>query len=194
MATYAAKATDGSALSAGQYGPYSETDVNNAGGKIRANGTVSSGVVGSVTTPRPVVTTFASTVIEDSVTVKDYAGKAVSGGTFAHDHVKPISSLVTSELAGVSNTAILTPGNDGDTIRSINKLETLRSRRFTTAIRANKYNRVTNTFDAGFPAVAVDSLASDSAAAPTAAIPGKLRYMSGSLTPTADNYAAKTVY
>ena len=110
------------------------------------------------------------------------------------DTVKPISSLVTSELAGVSNTAILTPGNDGDTIRSINKLETLRSRRFTTAIRANKYNRVTNTFDAGFPAVAVDSLASDSAAAPTAAIPGKLRYMSGSLTPTADNYAAKTVY
>jgi hypothetical protein len=194
MATYAAKATDGTGLTVGQYGAYSETDVNNNSGKIRANGTVTSGVVGSVTTPRPVVTTFASTPIEDSVTVKDYAGKAVSGGTFAHDHVKPISSLVTSELAGVANTAILTPGNDGDTIRSINKLETLRTRRFTTAIRANKYNRVTNTFDAGFPAVAVDTLASDSAAAPTASVPGKLRYMSGSLTPTADNYAPKTVY
>ena len=194
MATYAAKATDGTGLTMDQYGQYTGTDLKNKGGKIRANGTVSSGVVTSVTTPRPIVTTFASTVIEDSVTVKDYAGKAVSGGTFAHDHVKPISSLVTTELAGVANTSILTPGNDGDTIRSINKLETLRSRRFTTAIRANKYNRVTNTFDSGYPVVAVDTLASDNAAAPTAAIPGKLRYMSGSLTPTADNYAAKTVY
>ena len=45
MATYAAKATDGTGLTASQYGPYSESDVNNKGGKIRANGTVSSGVV-----------------------------------------------------------------------------------------------------------------------------------------------------
>ena len=194
MATYAAKATDGTGLTVGQYGQYTGTDIKNKGGKIRANGTVSSGVVTSVTTPRPIVTTFASTPIADSVTVKDYAGKAVSGGTFAHDHVKPISSLITTELAGVANTAIKTTGNDGDVVRSINKLETLRSRRFTTAIRANKYNRVTNTFDSGYPVVAVDTLASDNAAAPTAAIPGKLRYMSGSLTPTADNYAAKTVY
>jgi len=183
---------NGSALTSNPYGSFQEA--KNSNGTMKANGTVSSNVSESVKTSRPVVNTFASTVIEDSVTVKDYAGKAVSGGTFAHNHVKPISSLITNEIAGVDNTAILTPGNDRDTIRSINKLETLRTRRFTTAIRANKYNRVTNKFDAGFPVVAADSLASDDAANPTQSVPGELTYMRGSVTPYNDNYKAKTNY
>lgn len=190
-APYAAKATDGSNLTTGAYGAYT-TGTKNKGGVIRANGSTSSGVVTSVKTVRPVVATFASTVIEDTVTSKDYAGKAVSGGVFAHNHEKPISSLITSELAGVANTSILTPGNDGDTIRSINKLETLRTRKFTTAVRTNKYNRVTNSFDAGYPEVQVDSLATDAAATPTAAVPGQLTYMRGSTVPHNDAYKSKT--
>ncbi|NBQ16761.1 hypothetical protein EBU24_00395 [bacterium] len=187
---YAGKATDGTNINAGEFGAY--TTARNNRGVIRCNGTVNSGVVTSVKTVRPVVTTFGSTVIENSVTEKDYAGKAISGGTFAHNHVKPISSLITTEIAGVSTNVIKSPGNDGDTIRSINSLVTLRTRRFTTAIRANKYNRVTGEFDGGFPVVATDSLASDTAAAVTRSSPGKLVFLTGKKTPTSQNYSAKT--
>lgn len=183
---------NGSSLTGNGYGSYLEA--NNAHGTMKANGTATSNVVESVTTPRPTVDAFASTVVEDTVTVKDYAGKAISGGTFAHNHVKPISSLITDELAGLSNDSIKTPGNDGDTIRSINKLETLRTRRFTSAIRTNKYNRYTNKFDDGYPQVTVDTLATDAAATPTASVPGELNYMSGSKTPYSDTYKAKTTY
>jgi hypothetical protein len=183
---------NGSALTNNGYGSFLEA--NNAHGTMKANGTATSNIVESVTTPSPVVDAFASKVVEDTVTVKDYAGKAVSGGVFAHNHVKPISSLITDELAGLSNNSIKTPGNDQDTIRSINKLETLRTRKLTTAIRENKYNRYTNEFDAGYPQASVDTLATDEAAAPTSSVPGELTYMSGAKTPYNDNYKAKTSY
>lgn len=183
---------NGSALTDNGYGSYAEA--KNAHGTIRANGTATSNVVSSVKTVRPVVDAFGSKVVENTVTEKDYAGKAVSGGVFAHNHTKPISSLITDEIAGVSSDAIKTPGNDGDTIRSINKLETLRTRQFTASIRANKYNRYTNKFDAGYPVVSEDTLASDNAATPTASVPGELTYMKGAKTPFNDNYKAKTNY
>ena len=190
MATYAAQASNGAGITSNQYGQYSEA--SNSHGTIKANGTVTSNVVGSVTTPRPVVATFASTPIDSATTVADYATIAISSGVFAHNHVEPISSLVTTELAGLSNSAILSPGNDNDNIRSINSLVTLRTRRFTTAIRTNKYNRFDNTFESGYPVVAVDSLASDNAATPTQSVPGELTYMTGAKTPVNDEYKAKT--
>lgn len=183
---------DGSSLTDNGYGSFLEA--NNDHGTIKANGTSTADVVENVTTVTPVVDAFGSKVVQDTVTTKDYAGKAVSGGTFAYNNLKPISSLVTSVIAGVSNNVIKTPGNDGDTIRSINKLETLRTRRFTTAIRANKYNRTTGVWDAGYPAVATDSLGTDEAATPTASVPGELTYMKGSVVPFNDNYKAKTSY
>jgi hypothetical protein len=183
---------NGSALTNNPYGSFNEA--KNSNGTMKANGSTTSLVMDAVTTPSPVVDAFASKVVENSVTVKDYAGKAVSGGTFAFNNTKPISSLISDELAGVSNTSILTPGNDGDVVRSIHKLETLRTRRFTSAVRSNKYNRITNTFDSGFPVVATDSLSSDDAANPTQSVPGELTYMRGSATPYNDNYKAKTNY
>lgn len=191
MATYAAKASDGTGLpTTDQYGVY--TAARNNRGTIKANGTSASSLVNNVSTRAPAVSTFASTPIDNSVTVKDYAAKAVSGGTFAHNHTKPISSLITTELAGLTNNSILSPGNDGDVIRSINKLETLRSRRFTTAIRSNKYNRVTNTFDNGFPVVDTDTLLTDNAATPTRSSPGQLIYRTGGPKPKLDDYKSKT--
>jgi hypothetical protein len=181
-----------SSLTGNGYGSYLE--VNNANGTIKANGSVISGVADSVATPTPSVGVFGSVVVEDVTTLQDYASKAVSAGEFAYNNVKPISSLITSELAGVSNDAIKTTGNDGDTIRSINKLEVVRTRKFTSAIRENKYNRVTNTFDAGYPQVQVDTFATDEAATPTGSVPGELTYMSGNTTPYNDNYKAKTNY
>lgn len=181
---------NGSALTSTPYGSFSEA--NNDNGTMKANGSSTSNVMDQVKTVVGPVDAFGSKVVEDSVTVKDYAGKAISGGTFAHNHVKPISSLITNEIAGVANTSILTPGNDRDTVRSINKVETVRSRRFTSAIRSNKYNRVTNTFDNGYPVVAVDTFDTDEAATPTREVPGELTYMRGSNTPYNDNYKAKT--
>jgi hypothetical protein len=181
---------NGSALTSTPYGSFSQA--NNDNGTMKANGSSSSNVMDQVKTVVGPVDAFGSKVVENSVTVVDYAGKSVSAGTFAYNNTKPISSLVTTTIAGVANSSILTPGNDGDTVRSINKVETVRSRRFTSAVRANKYNRVTNKFDAGFPVVAEDTLASDDAATPSRSVPGELTYMRGSTTPYNDDYKAKT--
>lgn len=181
-----------SALTSNGYGSFLEA--NNAHGTMKANGTPTSNIVESVKTVSPKVDAFGSKVVEDIVTLQDYAGKSKSAGVFSHNHVKPISSLITKELAGLNDNSILTPGNDGDVIRSINKLETLRTRKLTSAIRQNKYNRYTNEFDAGFPQVQVDTLASDNAATPTSDVPGELTYMRGAKTPYNDNYKRKTSY
>jgi len=191
-APYAAKATDGSNITSGPYGTYTTAKNNN--GTIKANGTVSSGVVSSVSTVRPVVTTFASTVIENSVTSKDYAGKGLTSGTFAYNDQRPVGKLVSSTLNGSANTVVGNTGNSGDTIRGINSLVTLRTRRFTTAVRANKYNRVTGTFENGYPVVATDTLATDNAAVVSRAAPGYkgLVFKSGNPVPTTQSYPAKT--
>lgn len=181
---------NGNATTVSQYGYVVEASNNH--GTIRANGTSASNVVENVKTPSPVVDAFGSKVVEDTVTEKDYAGKAVSAGTFAHNHTKPISSLITDEIAGVSSNAIKTPGNDGDVIRSINKVENNKSTLFTTAIRSNKYNRYTGSWDSGFPAAQTITFTSDDAANPTQSVPGELTYMQGAKTPYNDNYKAKT--
>lgn len=194
---------NGSALTANGFGSF--TQANNNHGTMKANGTATSNVVESVTTPDPKVGVFASTVISDSTTDVDYAGKAVSAGTFAYNNTKPISSLITTVIAGVSSNVIKTPGNDGDTIRSINKVEDNASDLFTTALRANKYNRTTGEWDAGYPALETVTPwnisgntdgdgSTDQAATPTAAVPGELTYMKGSKVPFNDNYKAKTNY
>ena len=46
---------------------------------------------------------FASTVVDN-----DSADKAVSGGEFAYDNLKPITKRVTTQLAGVASTALKT--------------------------------------------------------------------------------------
>lgn len=201
MATYAAKASDGAGItSTNQYGQYSEA--NNKHGIVRANGTAASNVLGSVKTFRPTVTTFASTPISSGVTVKDYAAPANSNGVFAHEHTKPISSLITTELAGLTNNSILTPGNDGDTVRSINKQETITTRKTTTAIRAGNFNIYTGQFSSA-PTVTTDNWAptstttlssttTDTAANVSRSSPGKLTYLRGGVVPYRDSYKAKT--
>jgi hypothetical protein len=183
---------NGSALTDNGFGSF--TEANNNHGTMKANGTATSNVVEGVTTPGPKVSVFASTVIPDSTTSVDYAGKAVSAGTFAYDNTKPLSSLITTVIAGVSSNAIKTPGNDPGSIRSINKVESNASDLFTTALRANKYNRTTGEWDSGYPALTTISFSTDDAATPTASVPGELTYMRGSKTPYNDNYKAKTNY
>lgn len=121
------------------------------------------------------------------------ADKAVSGGTFAHNHVSPIAMKVTTEIAGVSSNALRTTSNQPGLMRSIHKLEVLRTNKITSAIRSNKYNRYTGRWDSGFPQTAVDSLATDTAATPTRSSPGQLTYKLGQKVPVSNNdYKAKT--
>lgn len=180
---------DGNATTISPYG--SVVEASNNHGTIRANGTSTSNVVENVKTVRPVVGVFGSTVVEDSVTSKDYAGKAVSGGTFSYNNTKPISTLVTTKLAGVDTNVIKSPANDG-VKRSINKVENNTSILFTTALRANKYNRVTGKWDSGYPAAQTISFSSDEAANPTLDVPGELTYRTGAKVPVNDNYKKKT--
>jgi hypothetical protein len=178
---------NGSSLTTTAYGTF--TQANNNGGTIKANGTVLSSIVTSTATANTSVGVVGSVVIDG-----DWTDPAVSDGIFAYNNVKPISSLITSELAGLPNDTIKTPGNDGDTIRGINKFETNEDSLLTTAIRENKYNRFTGEWESGYPSGVTISFSSDDAANPTASVPGALTYRTGASNPVNDTYAAKTNY
>ena len=165
----------------------SSGSVNNRG-VVARGGSVASGKLTNVGVSRYNTTVFASTVLDNS-----WADKAVTAGTFAYGDRDGVAMRSTASLGGVSNTALLSGANVPSLTRGIHKLETLRTRRFTTAIRANKYNRYTGQFEAGYPVVAVDSLATDTAATPSRAVPGQLTYKLGQPVPVSDNdYKAKT--
>lgn len=158
---------------------------NNRGVTTRAG---SSTKLGNVGVSRYNSTVFASTVVDN-----DWADKALSSGSFAYNNNKPVAQRSSTTIAGVSSNALKNGADVPGQIRSIHKLEVLRTRRLTAAIRANKYNRYTNTWDAGYPVVAVDTLANDTAATPTRNAPGQLTYKLGNPVPVSDNdYKPKT--
>jgi hypothetical protein len=110
---------------------------------------------------------------------------------------------ITTSLAGVSNDFLRSGANDTDGAKSINKLEVVRTRRITTAIRNNKWNEYSGEWEAGFPSGAVDnfwdisagsgvSTSTDQAASPTRSVPGELVYLQGNPVPKLDDYKAKS--
>lgn len=139
---------------------------------------------------------FGSTVVQNAVI--DYANPAISGGVFAYNNQKPVAKRTTTSLATVSNTVLRSGALQPGLIRGIHKLETLRTRRLTTAIRAGKWNIYKGKFlnnqngTADNPVVAVDSLANDTAATPSRNVPGRLVYRTGAKLPVRDVYKAKT--
>lgn len=123
----------------------------------------------------------------------NHTDKAVSAGDFAHNHVKPITMRVTNEVAGVSSDALATTSSAPGLKRSIHKLEVLRTSKITSGIRDGKFNLVTGKWDVGYPQTSVDTLASDTAANPSLAVPGQLTYKLGQPVPVSNNdYKAKT--
>jgi hypothetical protein len=156
-------------------------------GVVARGGSVASGKLTNVGVSRYNTTVFASTVLDNS-----WADKAVSGGAFAYGDKDGVGMRYTSTIGGVSNTSLRSGANVPSLNRGIHKLEVLRTRKFTTAIRANKYNRYTGQFDSGFPAVTVDTLATDNAATPTRSVPGTITYKLGQPVPVEVNYKAKT--
>jgi hypothetical protein len=176
----------------------------NDGGVMKANGTVGSGVVSSVGTPRADLGVFGSTVIDN-----DSADPALSAGVFGYNNERPIAKKTTLSLSTVSNNFLATGAGNPGGIRSIHKIESIRTRKLTTAIRENKWNEYSGKFDTGFPEVSEDVFYKidtngivigdepiDKAANPTRQVPGQLTYVAGNentiLVPKNDEYKPRT--
>ena len=153
-------------------GAVTSTSTKNNGGSIIAGGTNPSRNLVKRSAKGYNVGVFGSVVVNSDLVGNT---KAVSAGTFAHDHVKPLSARVTTELAGVNNNALLRAENR--VTRSIHKIESVVTNRTATAFRAG-FNFYTGRF-VGSVTTATDSLGSDGAANPTSAVPGKLTYQLG---------------
>lgn len=173
------------------------TSTDNNGGTIKANGTAS-GTFAASSVTQAKTGVFGSTVVDNND-----ADKALSAGTFAFNNNNPVGKKVTSSLSGVSNTVLLSGAGNPGGIRSIHKIESVKTRKLTTAIRENRYNEFTGEFDAGYPQLSDDTfyniaandtstLPVDQAANPTMEVPGELTYRTGAAEPVSDDYKAKT--
>lgn len=188
--------TNGSATTISQYGYIVEA--NNNHGTMTANGSATSNLLDSQPTAAAQAGVYSTVVVDNNS-----ADKALSAGTFAYNNATPTAPKLTTSLAGTSNTFLRSGANDPGSIRSINKLEVVRTRRTTTAIRANKWNEYAGTWESSFPVNTTDNFwdisagsgvatSTDEAAAPTASVPGELVYLQGNPVPKLDNYKAKT--
>jgi hypothetical protein len=177
------------------------TSTVNDGGVMKANGgDVAGAPLNTNATANPDLGVFASTVVSGV-----NAEPAISGGEFAHNHERPLSFLVTEELAGLANTALQSPADNNELVRNPAPWEVMRTRRLTTAIRQGKFNFYAGTFESGFPVTEVDlwwdiaadtgvSGVPDTAATPTQDVPGYLDYLYGGPTPSGDQYKARTLW
>ncbi len=115
---------------------------------------------------------------------------AKSAGTFGK--LTPgsyIAKRMTTTLAGIADTTLLTGGADFANRRSINYNES----NYTLHAVSSSWNYVTGAFLYNPPPVSNDSYGTDDAARPTRAIPGELQYSEGTgPIPTQKDYSAKT--
>lgn len=166
------------------------TSTYNNRGTIKTNGLVSGTFVSSATTLEK-SGVFGSVVVDNNS-----ADKAIGGGVFSYNNQRPVAKKLTPTLSTVSNDFLVSGALVPSNIRSIHKLETLRTRRQTSAIRQGYFNDFTGKYDEGYPVVAVDALATDEAANPSRENPGELVYIAGNsntiLVPVTDDYKPKT--
>jgi hypothetical protein len=166
--------------------PVTSNSTDNNGGTIKANGSVG-GTFQSSQITQPKSGVFGSTVIDN-----DAADKALDSGTFAYDNERPIAKKTTVSLAEKANDFLLSGAAVPGLRNSIHKINSVRTRKLTTAIRNNKWNEYSGEFDAGFPEVSEDVFATDNAANPTKEKPGEFVYRDGSPQPITDDYKEKT--
>jgi hypothetical protein len=173
---------NGSATTGTYYGGGSTKNNN---GTAKNVGTLST-VLENSSLGRANVAVFGSTVIDGTDT-----DKALSGGVIAHNHVKPIAFKVTSELGGVSSSALNTTANDPSQVRLLHKRETYKVVRTATAIRAGHWNIYTGKWTVN-PTSTTETPGTDNAASVTRSAPGRLVYKTGARLPVRDVYKAKT--
>jgi len=140
----------------------------------------------------------ASQVNTGSIVVdRETADKAISAGVFAYGTQRPISTRLSVVIGSGSSNVLLSGAGVPSQIRSVHKIESRRTVRKATAMRAGYFNLLTGKFTTN-PTTATDSLLAgaasgvDNAASPTRAVPGRLFYKLGSRTPVSVNYKAKT--
>jgi hypothetical protein len=156
---------------------------NNGGTSVNA-GTKSSQVEG-LSLGRTIFSAFGSTVIDGTNT-----DPADASGTFAYSNLEPIAMRSSSVLAGVAKTVLQSGASVPSLTTGIHYINSIRTRRLTTAIRAGYWNIFNGTFSSA-PTVAVDTFYTDEAATVSRTSPGTLAYMVGK-TPVQDSYAEKT--
>ncbi len=117
--------------------------------------------------------------------------KIVSAGNFATmTKGRYIIRKVTSTIAGVANTTLLTGASDFGERQSINKIESVRNT-FLHALTwtSDKDGQPTYSFT---KTDSLDNFAQDDAARPSLAVPGELVYRTGSPSVTLADYSEKT--
>jgi hypothetical protein len=167
---------DGSAVTA--------TSTKNKGGSVVNGGTTA--VLDSVALGYSNVGVFGTAVVDGTDT-----DKALTAGTFSFNNQAPVAKRVTTSLSGVSNSFLQSGAAKPGVVRSIHFVQSVRTRRLTTAIRAGYWNIYTGQFSSA-PTVAVDTFATDNAANVSRAFPGQLTYKTGAPVPVQDDYPEKT--
>lgn len=172
----ATQQVDGSAVTS--------TSTKNIGGAVIKGGTTS--VLDNVNLGYSNVGVFGSSVVDGTDT-----DKALTSGTFSYNNQAPVAKRVTTSLSGVSNTYLQSGAAKPGNIRSIHSVESVRTRRLTTAIRAGNWNIYSGTFSSA-PTVAVDSFGNDDEARVSRSSPGEFAYKTGAYVPVQDEYPEKT--
>jgi hypothetical protein len=169
----------------------SANSVKNNGGVAKHIGT--SSVLENVSVTNPPVGVFGSTVLDNN-----YADKALSGGVFKHDNLRPISKRVTTTLATVTKSVLQSGALVPSNLRMLHKRESYKVSQIATAIRAGEWNIYTGSWGTP-PNNTTETPGSDAtlgpldrAASVSRSSPGQLVYRSGSKLPVRDDYKAKT--
>jgi len=161
-----------------------QSSTNNNGGSVLNGG--STAELQSIDLGYSNVGVFGSSVVDGADT-----DKALLAGTFSYSNQSPVAKRLTSKLSGVSNSYLKSGASVPGNVRSIHKLEVVRTRKLTTAIRAGYWNIYFGQWSTN-PDVVVDTLASDDAASPSRSMPGELVYKTGAPVPVQDDYKPKT--
>jgi hypothetical protein len=157
---------------------------NNGGSATRVGTSVK---LNSVAVSKDTTGVFGSTVIDGTDT-----DKAVSAGTIAHNHVKPIAAKVTTEIAGVASSVLSNSANNPAQLRSINKRESFKSDGKATAFRAGYFNLYTGKYSPA-PTPVTETPGTDNAATVSRTAPGDLVFRTGAKLPVrTQDYTAKT--
>ena len=179
--------------------PSTISSTNNNGGTMKANGGVSNTQLNANQVSNPDVGVYGSTVVEGL----NKTSKAIAGGTFSHNHQRPLAFRTSTELAGVSSSALATAQNPSEWIHNKHPRNKVRTNQIATAIRNNQWNLYTGKWTVP-PTVTNDPWYSISNAGGVANVadadktvndgppsPGELTYVVGG-QPSNDTYKPRT--
>jgi hypothetical protein len=141
----------------------------------------------------PFIAAYNGTVVEGKIIDTTYNFNTMTAGQY-------VGQKITTLLAGKSNTSLKFGSNAGMLTRSINKVESVRTTKTLTALRAGSFNRYTGKWTAAVTvssdgAVTNSTITSDNAAAPSASAPGRITFKEGGKpAPTSTAYAARVTW